>query len=222
MKNQSYTSSTDYKTVLELAKLISSNSDEHNVEPGTLDREPQTNIQRIAAAILRKELPARGKYFKVLVDDSLITYLLQFKHFMRLFQCVHRGKINHEYFSEIRVLRSDFIGWCTKEYIKPPAEWNVDNLQAKSVLHDLPEDDADGEGWYDELTDRRRKRVACLEIAKKLWDEDPSLSYEQVYNDAAMRRYGSPNVFSFESFKKWARRFSPEQAKEGGRPAKAK
>lgn len=210
-----YIESLDYKSVWELGFAIQSSRDSD-----FLSDDIKLNIQRMASAIFRNDLSARGRYLAILGDDSIFTTLIQFKHLIKLSRCIHKGQFDKNYLSKIYIRRSNFIAWCEKEYIEPPSDWKNESHRPQVTAYDSSDDE--NEGWYSELTDRRKKRVACLELAKKIWEEHPEWSYEQVYNDAAMKRFGNPNVFSFDTFKKWARPFSSDQAKEGGRPVKNK
>ena len=113
------------------------------------------------------------------------------------------------------------LSWCEEDYLNPPPIWQI-----KNNLLNNPEtyDSSDDENltWYSELTEARKKRVACLELAKKLWLISPNLTYEEIYNHPTMKQFGNPTVFSLEAFKKWSRSFAPDEAKIGGRPIRNK
>ncbi|MFZ1850956.1 MAG: hypothetical protein WAU15_01750 [Nitrosomonas sp.] len=59
--------------------------------------------------------------------------------------------------------------------------------------------------------------TGCLELAKNLWKENPGVSYEQIYNDLIMKKYGNPSIFTPDSFQKWAKDYASDAAKKGGR-----
>jgi len=214
-----YIDSDDFQTIWNLGHNWAG-YDADATDPENLPKDLQVVIQRLLAAILRNNLSARGKKLSILMDDSLFTIIFDFRHFYRIYKCIHNDVFNKTYLNSIYVKRSLVLDWCKKEYIDPPPIWKIEDKKS-SVMDSVydPSDD-ENEGWYNDLTDRRKQRVACLEMAKKLWMISPDRSYEQIYNDPTMKQFGNPGVFSFEAFKKWTRPFAPEQIKEGGRPIK--
>jgi adenylate kinase family enzyme len=215
-----YLDSNDYQTVWNLAHKWA-NSDPESNEIDKFPEEVKLNIHRITAAIFRNQLPARNKKRVILIDNSLLAWLIDFRHFKILRACINNDFFDKSYLNSIYVRRTHVISWCEKEYLPVPYIW--DN-KSQTVIANSEYDSSDDENdnWYNDLTERRKNRVACLELAKKLWKISPNKSYEQIYNDPTMKQFGNPNVFSLESFKKWARPFAPDQIKEGGRPIKIK
>lgn len=216
-----YIDSDDYQTVWNLGHNWIG-CDPESTDPQNLPKEVKLYLHRMAAAIFRNQLPARNKKRVILLDESLFARLIiDYKHFKKLRQCTKDDIFDKTYLSSIYVRRPHVIGWCIKEYLEIPAFWQTKN---QSILSNLSYDTSDdeNEGWYNDLTERRKQRVACLEMAKKLWLINPTSTYEQVYNDPVMKQFGNPNVFSLEAFKKWSRPFAPDQIKEGGRPIKNK
>lgn len=215
-----YIESEDYETIWSLAhKWIGFDPD--TTYPENLPPEVLLYIQRIAAAVFREQLPARNKKRAIFIDDSTLSFIIDLPHFRKLKAFIFNGVLDKNYLNSIYVKRANVIDWCLKEYLEVPNFWQT---KTQSVLSNLSYDTSDdeNEGWYNDLTERRKQRVACLEMAKKLWTINSSQSYEQIYNDPVMKQFGNPNVFSLDAFKKWARPFAPEQVKEGGRPIKNK
>lgn len=216
-----YIDSDDYQSIWKLAhNWVSENSEATN--PEELSKDLQVAIQRIASAILSNALLARSKRLIILQDDSFLTFIFDFRHIVRLYKCVHSDKFNKAYLDSIYVKRSHVIDWCKKEYLSLPPIWDIEeNLSAKAnQSYDATDDE--NEGWYNELSERRKKRVVCLDLAGKLWLINPNQTYEEIYNHPTMKQFGNPNVFSFEAFKKWSRPIASEYAKTGGRPIKNK
>jgi len=216
-----YIDSEDFKTVWDLGHKWTG-CDAETTDPKNLPQDLKTCIQRMLAAILRNNLPARGKKLAILLDDSFLTFLFDFRHIYRIYKCIHNDIFDKEYLKSIYVRRTNVLDWCKKEYLEPPPIWKVglENGLVANKAYDASDDE--NENWYNDLTDRRKQRVACLEMAKKLWLINPEQSYEEIFNHTTMKQFGNPGVFSFEAFKKWARPFAPEQIKEGGRPIKNK
>lgn len=215
-----YIQTEDYETIWSLShKWVG--HDPETTDPNNLPSEVALYIQRVSAAIFRNQLPARNKKRVIFIDDSFISFLIDFKHLKNLRACVFDGRFDKSYLTTIYVRRPHVIEFCAKEFLEVPSFWQTKN---QNIISNASYDSSDDENitWYTELTERRKQRVACLELAKKLWDMNPSRSYEQIFNDEIMRQFGNPKVFSLEAFKKWARPFAPDQIKEGGRPSKIK
>lgn len=215
-----YLDSNDYQTVWNLShKWANSDPDLSTVE--NLTEDVKLNIHRIASAIYRSQLQARNKKEPILINNSLFATLIDFSHFLKLRACIYKDVFDKKYLNSIYIRRAHVIDWCEKEYLNVPAMWEYKN---KSSLTNVEYDSSDDENitWYSELTDARKKRVACLELAKKLWLISPNSAYEEIYNHPTMKQFGNPTVFSLDAFKKWSRPFAPDDIKIGGRPIRNK
>lgn len=216
-----YIESDDYQTIWNLAHNWA-RCEPSSTDPNNLSKELKLHVHRLAAAIFRGHLPARNKKRRILMDDSLLVTLLDYKHYRQLKNCIQEDHFDKSYLNSIYVGRAQVIDWCTKQYLDIPPIWHskTTNGNLEQISYDSSDDE--NEGWYTDLTERRKQRVACLEMAKKLWLINPNQSYEEIYTHPTMKQFGNPNVFSLETFKKWTRPFSPAFAKEGGRPKQIK
>lgn len=214
-----YLDSQDFQTVWYLAHnwcdADPEITDENNL-PGNL----KITIQRIMNAIMWNHLRVRTRRWRIFTDESILTFILNFSHYRKFNQCLRGNVFNKAYLNSLYVKRPEVLAWCQKDFLAAPPIWGLEKNLDVENKYDTSDDE--NEGWYNDLTERRKQRVACLELAKKLWLIYPDKSYEQIYNDPTMKRFGNPNVFSLDAFKKWARPFAPEQIKEGGRPSKIK
>ena len=215
-----YLDSHDYQTIWNLAHNWA-NSNADSSDETHLTPEVKIFIQRILVAINGGKISVRNRRFQIFQDDSTITFLLDLGHFRKFNQCLRKDIFNKVYLDSLYVKRAEILAWCETDFLSPPHIW-----QSKISLPNNPDiydsSDDENEGWYTDLSERRKQRVACLNLAKKLWLISPSLTYEEIYIHPTMKQYGNPNVFSLEAFKKWARPFAPDQAKIGGRPIKNK
>lgn len=211
-----YIETEDHQTVWNLGHNWTGH-DPELTDPKNLPKDLQLALQRMLAAVLRNNLAARGKRFAILMDGTLLTFLVDFRHFYRIYKCIHNDVFDKTYLNSIYIRRANLIDWCKKEYINPPPIWKVETEKLTDLdsTYDASEDE--NEGWYTDLSERRKKRVACLEMAKKLWLIKPEQTYEEIYNHPTMKQFGNPSVFSFNAFKKWAREFAPDYATQGGR-----
>lgn len=171
---------------------------------------------KIILCYFRKELSLRKRNgYRVLPEDVFLLLFNLNRYRKRLGDCLFKGTFDKDLLQNTYVMRSEILAWCAKEFIDPPYIWALPHQQSNPAAAEIEEDDKDG--WYEQLTDRRKKIVAALEMAKHLWQQDKTRSYEEVFNHDHMSRTGFRSAFSFVSFKKWARPFAPVDAKRGGR-----
>lgn len=150
------------------------------------------------------------------MDDSFFTFVLDFQHFRKFRQCLRNDEFDKSYLNSIYLKRGDVLRWCQSEFLIPPPIWQVAEMVVIKSDEPLDDSDDDKDGWYDKISDRRKQRIACLEIAKQLWKDNPELSYKEVHSHPVMTRYGYGKTFSFDTFKKWVRPYASESAKQGG------
>jgi hypothetical protein len=156
----------------------------------------------------------RGFFF----EDSFLASIVDHGHFNKFLKCLRKDVFDKAYLDTIYVRRSDVLRWCQNEFLTPPPVWRLPETTQEPPTLSVNEQDDEDNDWYTALTTKRKQRVSCLEMAKKLWEINPDWSYEEVYRNPIMLRYGNPAVFTLKSFKKWAREFAPDAAKSGGRP----
>lgn len=178
----------------------------------------QANMDMLMLAYFRKEIIIRRSNGYRLIGHSLLySIFLMDKEYMRLSDQLYRkDPLDKEFLDSLYVMRSDILHWCEKEFREPPACW-MPIARTTPVDERAAEDDDESTTWYDKLTDRRKTIVAGLEVAKALWKQNDSLSYDEVYRHPAMTTPGFHRAFSLDSFKKWARPFAPEKVRAGGR-----
>lgn len=211
-----YFETTDFMTVWKLG-LHWTGRDGQDHKADNLPDDLKVALYRVLHGVIREELSVRNHKGLLFDDKSTIGQLLEVKHTLRIGRCIRKGIFDIDYLETLYLKRSEFLRWCEREYLSPPKIWAI--AKSEDVSNENYDDSEDeNDGWYNELTERRKERVACLELAKKLWEINPNLSYEQVFNHDVMKQYGKPKVFSLEAFKKWARPFASEYAKRGGRP----
>lgn len=210
-----YLDSKDYQTVWQLA---------HNwvgVDPVTSESEQISDelknaIHRLMHAAINQVIPSRTRRFILFMDDSFFTMVVDFRHSMKFRKCLRKDEFDKVYLNSIYLKRGDVLRWCLSEYLIPPPIWQVADFGIVKSNELIDDSDDDKDGWYDKIPERRKQRIACLEIAKQLWKDNPELSYKAVHEHPAMTRYGYGKSFSFDTFKKWARPYASEFAKQGG------
>lgn len=210
-----YLDSKDYHTVWQLAHNWVG-ADPEKSDPHQLSDELKHSIHRFMSAAINRAIPSRTRRFQLFMDDSFLSLLFDFRHFKKFSNCLRNDEFDKAYLSSIYLKRGDVLRWCQSEFLSPPPVWQVDEVAANKANEQIEDSDDDKDNWYDKTSERRKQRITCLEIAKQLWKENPELSYKEVHSHPVMTRYGYGKSFSFDTFKKWARPYASEFAKQGG------
>lgn len=183
--------------------------------------EIKQKINRILQAYFREELPLRKPNgSRLLGHHWLHGVLMVDNQHEKLSADLRQDKIDMRLMDCLYLRRGETLHWFAKEFIEPPSCWAPQSGKRepeKPVIEDESKDD-----WYRKLTPQRKEKVACLEVAKHLWEQEPSLLYEEVRTHPIMTQAGLRHVFTPDSFKTWARDVAPEEAKKGGRRIQSK
>jgi len=209
--------SPDFKTVWQLAhNWIEADPDK--TDPNAISTELRIAIHRLMHAMSTKEITARWKGLRIFRDDSFLSSVFDLYHDFKFYRCLRSNRFDKHYLDNLYAKRNEVINWCVDvARLDPPSCWAAISLQTSRST----ETDEENKNWYDELTERRRKKTGCLELAKKLWEENLDQSYDQIYNHPIMKQYGNPSVFTKDSFQDWAKEYASEFAKKGGRRKKS-
>jgi len=211
-----YLDSKDYQTVWQLAHNWVGADPEKN-DSNLLSDELKHSIHRLMSAALNQAISSRTRRFALFTDDSFFTFVFDSRHTSKFLKCLRNDEFDKSYLSSIYLKRGDVLRWCQSEFLSPPPIWQVENLDAPKFNEQIDDSDDEKDNWYGNLSDRRKQRIACLEIAKQLWQENPELSYKEVHSHPVMTRYGYGKTFSPDTFKKWTRPYASEYAKQGGK-----
>jgi hypothetical protein len=207
----------DYLSVWKSAHLWAGH-DPDSTDSADLPEEVQDNIFRIIQGFMRNDLTLRKKSGARLSEDNPFAFFSGVSAVLKLRKTLIKHTFDKKYLDSVLVERGEVLRWCQKEFRTPPSFWLPEESIASLSSQTVEEEEDDKGGWYKDLTDLRKHRVTCLEIAKQLWVENENLTYEQVYGDPAMNRFQCKRAFNtLDNFKKWTRPFSPSAAKEPGR-----
>lgn len=80
-------------------------------------------------------------------------------------------------------------------------------------------DDAEPD-LLEQLQPKQIDRLVCQVIAKKLWQENPSLSYAELKKHDDMQRYGNSAYYGLPAFRRWFAKLAPASATKKGRQPK--
>lgn len=66
--------------------------------------------------------------------------------------------------------RNEVVNWCANVvYLDPPPCWAAKRISDSGRIHNESEDaDEDNTGWYEKLTQLRRRKVICIGLAEQL------------------------------------------------------
>ena len=209
----------DFKSVWQLAHIWIGEEPPQAIS-STLSPQLRLAIDRLMRAISSGEISARYKNYRIFDSDSFWSIIFDSRHIVKFYIWFVHNKHSKNYLDNLYVKRNEVISWCEKiALITPPPCWHLATIHAIATSEETEDENSN---WHVELTDDRRKKTGCLELAKKLWEENPELSYEQIYDHPIMKKYGNHSIFSKESFKKWAKEYASEYARKGGRRKKSK
>ena len=179
----------------------------------------QAHVDSLLLAFMREGLPLRRANGYRVVGHTFIQTMLGLDKELELIadQLYRKTPLDKSFLDDLHVKRSDLLRWCINEFRQPPACWAI---SPENQRDDRPEDDEEEfehGGWYAQLTPRKRKIVATLEVAKQLWKVFPDAEYSDVFHHQLLKDTGLSSVFSYKSFKKWAQPYAPDEAKKPGR-----
>jgi len=121
--------------------------------------------------------------------------------------------------------RWDFLEWCERQGIPPPEFWYPKGWKLEFELPREDEDTSDeaGDTSGESLRPSAQHRIACREIAKALWKEEPDTTIADMVKDARIRKLGGAAHYSEDTVRRWLSAVAPASVKEKrGRPPKKK
>ena len=179
--------SSDYQSVWKLA-LNWDTPHEPPLSSESLPPQTKEHIYRLMYATVNQQLSIRNKHRAFFLDDSILSTIIDFPHLVKYVKCQRRGIIDKDYLDSIYVRRSEVLRWCQQEFITPPAIWRL--IPDEELLVE------ENAGWYEKLTDKHKRVITCLGIAKRLWKENDQLQYEEVYEHPDMLKFDKPRAFT--------------------------
>ncbi len=216
-----YLDSKDFQTVWQLAHNWV-NADPNKSDLGALSPELVQAIHRLMGAMLSRNISARTKRATFFQDDSFFSFIFDFHHYLKFARCLRKDWLDKTYLESLYVSRADVLNWCDKERIAPPALWAPMNLAIEQVASEADDLDDDQDGWYEKLSELRRRKVICIGLAKQLWQTSPGFTYKEMHEHPDMKQLGYSGRFSLDNFKELVRSVASEPAKLAGRPLKSK
>lgn len=213
----------DFKSIWQLAHNWAGEKLDQT-DPTAISPELRLAIDRLIRAIGSKEISARWKGHRIFFDDSFLSIIFDFRHGIKFYRWHMHNKFSKDYLDNLYVKRNEVIIWCEKILLlDPPPCWSrkklmaVDQAKGESI-----DPDDENNSWYEKMSERRRQRVVCIELAKQLWKIHKNLGYEEMRIHPTMQQFGYSSTFSPTAFKKLVRTVASEYAKLPGTPSKSK
>lgn len=212
----------DFKTVWQLAHdWVGADLDKTDTR--AIEPELRIAIHRLMLAMIGREISARWKGLRIFRDDSFLSMIFDIFHDIKFLNCLGKNKFEKNYLDNLYVKRNEVINWCLDSLLDPPPCWSYKKSTANNVAtNELIDPDDENNSWYDKITERRRQRVVCIELAKQLWKVNPNLSYDEMQSHSIMQQYGYSSTFTFKSFRNLVRVVASESAQSPGAPIKPK
>ena len=131
----------DFQTVWRLAHNWV-NADPDTSDVNSLSPELIQAIHRLMIAMRNRDIAARTKRTAFFQDDSFLSIIFDFYHYLKFRNCLTIGKFDKAYLDSLYVRRGDVLSWCDKERIASPALWASKNPSIEQKIDpELQEDE---------------------------------------------------------------------------------
>lgn len=209
----------DFKSVWQLAhNWVGEEPDQ--TDPNAISPKLRLAIDRLIRAIGANEISARWKGYRIFKDDTFLSNVFDIRHLITFYFWFIFNKFSKNYLDNLYVKRNEVIAWCEKTaLLDPPPCWSNKKTAVNGLaISESVDPDDENNSWYEKITNRRRERVVCIEIAKQLWERNPNLNYEDMQNHPTMKEFGYSSTFTPIAFKNLVRIVASEYAKLPGAP----
>lgn len=146
-------------------------------------------------------------------------------HLVDVEACIWGVRFNRKLLRWAAIDRGDFLEWCERQGIPPPEFWFPKGWK---LDFELPHEEEDASVEADNtsgepLRPSAQHRIACQEIAKTLWKDEPDTTIAAMVKDARIRKLGGGAHYSEDTVRRWLSAVAPLSVKEKrGRPPKKK
>lgn len=179
-------------------------------------------------AIYHGELPSstlQMDKWKAEDGEDMKPYFIR-HHLEDVWACTAGKAYDRSFLKWASIDRWDMKTWCDAHSIPLPEFWfppgwglEFDWTSAERKA-EAPEDDT-VDGTQDRLRASARTRIACQEIAKAIWREEPETTIAAMVRHESVRRLGGGAYFSDEALRGWLSAVAPPAVKaKRGRPRK--
>mgnify|MGYP001571298174 CR=1 FL=1 len=204
----------DFKSIWQLAHdWTGENPDQTN--PSAISFELRLAIDRLIRAIGRGEISACWKGYRILENNSFLTFILDFRHFIKFFRWLIYNKFSKDYLENLYVKRNEVITWCEDvALLDPPPCWapkllSYELTTAREAKNYRPADETED-------------RIRCQAIASTLWALDATIHPIHIARSKILQRIGNGAQYDISTITDWIAELDPQKdCRKTGRPPKA-
>lgn len=213
----------DFKSIWQLAHDWAGEKPDQT-DPNAISPELRLAIDRLIRAVGNKEISGRWKGYRIFLGNFFLSLILEPIHCIKFYRWLMYHQFSTDYLDNLYVKRNEVITWCENvALLDPPPCWSLKKSTANNpATSELVDPDDENNSWYDKITERRRQRVVCIELAKQLWEVNPNLSYDEMKSHPIMQQYGYSSTFPLKPFKNLVRFVASESAQSPGAPINPK
>lgn len=202
----------DFKSIWQLAHDWAGEKPDQT-DPTAISPRLRLAIDRLIRAIGSKEITARWKGRRILIDDSFLSFIFDIRHAIKFYRWLIHNKFSKDYLDNLYVKRNEVIIWCDKILLlNPPPCWMPKHLlgeqiSAKETKNHRPANETED-------------RIRCQAIASALWALDPAIHPVHMVQSTIMQRFGNGRSYSEGTIKDWIKSADPQKEPRKGPPPK--
>lgn len=143
-------------------------------------------------------------------------------HWAKIEDCITGKSPDRKLLKWAVIGRGEMEAWCKGRGIPLPEFWFPAGWKSSFEWpnYDEPEPDSDG-SHPKEPNAQAKTRIACQEIAKAIWREQPSTTIADMIKNPHVQRLGGAAHFTEEPVRRWLSAVAPGEVKgKPGRPRK--
>lgn len=201
----------DFKSIWQLAHDWAGEKSDQT-DPAAISSELRLAIDRLIRAIGSKEISARWKGYRIFMDESFLSFILDLRHSIRFYFWVMFNKFNKDYLDNLYVKRNEVIDLCSKSYYDPPPCWIPNHLLDKQI--------SAKEAKNYRPANETEDRIRCQAIASALWELDPAIHPIHMVRSKIIQQLGNGRTYDDETIKEWIKSVDPHKKRKKGAPPK--
>ena len=118
--------------------------------------------------------------------------------------------------------KEDWVAWAEEQNQRDENSGDVtDDKESAEPSENKAVDSTTGkqEASAEKLRPNQEARIACRQIAKAIWKENPDRTIASIVEDPLIQKYGGAASYADETVREWARQVAPQHVRDRrGRP----
>lgn len=211
MKNNVPLKGREFETIWNVAHKWG-NLDPTTSKVESLDDEAKIRIQRIARAIMFRQLSLRRADNLPVMDSPylLVNFFVDPVTFWKVRNTYFTDEFDHAFLNTHYISRSELLRWCETQYLTYPEFWLEDNS-----ISQIPQQQRDKPA-----SQKDKDKAACRAIAQSFWKIDPRIHPSHMAESYFLREYGNAkNYRDDKTVRGWIADLDPQaELRKPGRP----